>query len=406
MTASETPSGDTSVSYTGLLSDPRLLSLTLISAVGTFGGSAVSPALPTIATALGVSDANIGLVMTAYTLPQILVIMLVGMLADTYGRRVVLLPALFVFGAAGTAIALVDSFSAILGLRIIQGMVAGGIIPITITVIGDVYTGAVGSAAQGIRLSGNALSSILVPAVAGLLAGIAWYVPFYLFLLAFVGGILGYLYLPETGQRQISGDVLGEIREYAHALRIEITDRNLGVIFAGGFFQGFAWYALLTFVPLFAVRTLDATTFTAGLALSMRGIARIVIAPVTGTVLTAVSRKWALIGSLVVSAAGTALIPLSSTVIWLGLLVGVFGLGDALFTPVHRDTLTQLASEERRAGVVDGMIVFRQIGTTASPVVFGAVLAAVGFDALFVLAGAVFAVYAVVVMAFFATDGR
>lgn len=406
MKASGTSSGDVSVSYTGLLSDPRLLSLTLISAVGTFGGNVVSPALPTIATALGVSDANIGLVMTAYTLPQILVIMVVGMLADTYGRRIVLLPALFVFGAAGTAIALVDSFSAILGLRILQGMVAGGIIPITITVIGDVYEGAVGSAAQGIRLSGNALSSILVPAVAGLLAGIAWYVPFYLFVLAFVGSIVGYRYLPETGQRQISGDVLGDLRKYAHTLRIEITDRNLGVIFAGGFFQGFAWYALLTFIPLFAVRTLDATTFAAGVALSMRGIARIVIAPVTGAVLTAVSRKQALIGSLAVSAAGTALIPLSSTVIWLGLLVGVFGLGDALFTPVHRDTLTQLASEERRAGVVNGMIVFRHIGTTASPVAFGAVLAAFGFDALFVLAGAVFAVYAVVVIAFFAMDAR
>lgn len=403
MASADAPAEE-SVSYSGLLSDGRLLSLTLISAVGTFGGVAVSPALPSLATALGISDASVGLVMTAYTLPQVVFIMLLGMLADTYGRRVVLLPALVVFGVAGAAITLADSLQAILALRVVQGLVAGGVIPITITVIGDLYSGAVGSAAQGVRLSGNALASIVVPAVAGFLAGVAWYLPFYLFTIALVAAAVGYRYLPESGERRGEGDLLAELRGYALALRVELTDRDLAVILFGGFFQGLAWFGLLTFVPLFAVRGLGASAFVAGAVLSMRGVARVVIAPVTGSLLESVSRRWALVGSLLVSAAGTALIPVASSVGWAALFVGVFGLGDALFTPVHRDTLTQLASESRRAGVVNGMIVLRQVGTTISPIAFGAVLAVAGFDVLFAAVAAVFVAYAALVLVAFAAE--
>lgn len=389
------------VPYTGLLSDPRLISLTVISSVGTFGGSLVSPALPSLAAALDVSDAAVGLVMTAFTLPQIALILIVGMLADTYGRRVVLLPSLFLFGVTGTAIAFVDTFVPVLWLRVAQGVVAGGIIPLTITVIGDLWEGTTGSAAQGIRLSANGLTSIVVPALAGLLAGVAWYYPFYLFAVAIPAALLGYRYLPETGQPAAPAAIGTMVGEYARALRVEVQDRNLAMVILGGLFQGFAWYAILTFVPLFAVRSLGASAFAAGLALSMRGVARIVLSPFAGLVLAVRSRKWALVGSLVISAVGTAAMAASPSVLWLWLLVGIYGIGDALFTPIHRDALTDLASADRRAGVVNGMVVLRQLGATAAPVAFGLVLAAAGFEALFIAAGGVFAVYAALVVVFF-----
>lgn len=388
------------VSYTGLLSDPRLLSLTVISSVGTFGGSVVSPALPSLADAFGISDAAVGLVMTAFTLPQIALILVVGLLADTYGRRAVLLPSLLLFGVTGTAIAFVDGFASILWLRVVQGMVAGGIIPLTITVVGDLWEGSTGSAAQGIRLSANGLTSIVIPAVAGLLAGLAWYFPFFLFALAFPAAALGYRYLPETGRRSSPADMATEIRGYARALRVEVTDRDLGIVILGGLFQGLGWFAILTFVPLFAVRGLGASAFAGGLALSMRGVARIVIAPFAGLALTVTSRRTALFASLVVSAVGTAALAVSPTVVWLWLLVGIYGVGDALFTPIHRDALTNLASPDRRAGVVNGMIVLRQVGATVAPVAFGLVLATAGFGAVFVVAGGVFAVYAVIILVY------
>ena len=167
-----------------------------------------------------------------------------------------------------------------------------------------------------------------------------------------------------------------------------MTDPGLGLLVAGGLFEGAAWFAILTFVPLFAVRALEATAFAAGLAISMRGVARIVVAPFAGQVLTVISRKLATIGSLVVAGVGTVAVAASPAVPWLWLFVGVFGLGDALFTPIHRDAPTDLASSERRAGVVNGVIVLRAVGATVSPVAFGLLRTTTGFEAVFLVAGA------------------
>lgn len=382
--------------------DRRLLAITTMSVAGTFGPNVVSPALPALATAFSVSDATVALAMTVYTLPQIALILLLGMAADTYGRRRVILPALVVFGGAGVAISVAGSFTQVLGLRVLQGMVAGGVIPLAITVVGDLYSGARGSSAQGIRLAGNSLSSIVVPATAGLLAGYDWRWAFALFLFAFPAAALGYRYLPETGGRR--GDGLGvraELSGYLTALRGELRNPSLAVLLLGGFVQGLAWYALLTFLPLFVVRGLGATAFAAGAALAMRGASRILIGPFTGRVLGVVSRRTALAVSISVSAAGIALIPLAPSAVWAGAAVALFGLGDAFFTPIHRDSTTQLPSAESRAGVVTGMVVLFQVGTTISPVLFGAVLAAAGFGPVFWLAAAAFLGYGVVVAVVF-----
>lgn len=394
-----------SVSYPALLTDPRLLTVTLVSFVATFGSYAASPALPSIVTGVGVSEADVGLVMAAYTLPAIFLLPIAGVLTDMYGRRSVLLPSLVLFGIAGVAIAFVDSFVAILTLRVVQGIGGAAIIPVAITVVGDLYTEATGSAAQGIRLSANGISSIALPAVAGFLAGIAWYHPFLLYALAFPAAVLTYVYVPETLESAAPTSLNSEIREYAGAIRVEIADTDMAILLVGGFFQGFSYYALLTFVPLFAVDSLGATVFLAGAVLSARGIARIVLSPATGVVLQYVSRKVALVGSLAITAAGIALIGLTSSVIWLALLIGIFGIGDALFTPVHRDAIADLASEERRGGVVSGMLILRQLGTTLSPPLFGLVLVFAGFGTLFGLAALVYAIYAVIVLVLFSPDG-
>jgi MFS family permease len=401
VTASERHRSGDVFTYRGLLADPRLLSLTAISAVGTFGSSVVSPALPSLADAFGVSDASVGLAMTAFTVPQIGLILFLGLLADMYGRRVVLLPSLVLFGVTGLAITLADGFSAVVWLRVLQGAVAGGIVPLTITVVGDSWEGAVGAAAQGIRLSANGLASIVVPAVAGLLAGLSWHYPFYLFAMAFPAALLGYRYLPESGRAEAPTAPLAEVKGYVRALRVELTDRDLAIMLLGGLFQGLGWFAVLTFVPLFAVRSLGATAFAAGLALSMRGFVRILLAPFAGLALTVTSRRLALVSALAISAVGAAAIAASPSVWWLWVLVGVYGVGDALFTPIHRDAVTDLASAERRAGVVNGMVVFRQLGASVAPVAFGAVLAVAGFKPVFVLAAGIFAAYAAVVFLFF-----
>ena len=86
------------------------------------GTSSITPAFPEIRDALGISSGQVGLLITVFTLPGILLTPVAGVLSDRYGRRKVLVPSLFLFGIASVACALATDFGLLLVLRTLQGV--------------------------------------------------------------------------------------------------------------------------------------------------------------------------------------------------------------------------------------------------------------------------------------------
>lgn len=386
-----------SVANLHLLTDPKMLIVALVSFIGVFGNNAVAPVLPVLANEFGVSDARIGLIISLLTLPSLVFAPLSGILADMYGRRRVIVLALSIFGLAGGAIAFVTDFKMVLSLRLVQGIGFAALMALTITLLGDYYTGPEGSAAQGFRGSANGIGNIVVPALVGFLAEFAWQYPFLLFGLAVPIAVLVYYYLPETVD-QSSDDTLSteDLSEYIQDLRAEITDPNLSVLMFGGVPRFLVMYAILTFVPLYAVRVLGATPFEAGVVLGMRGFARVIIPPLSGSLLAVLSRKQSLILGLGVSTVATVMIPLVHSVVLVALAVGIYGIGDGIFSPVLKDTVTHIPADEHRAGVVSSMQIVKDLSKTTSPVLFGLLLTVSSFQTLFFVAAIVFIAYIVV----------
>jgi MFS family permease len=101
------------------------------------GTSSITPAFPTIVRELGVSSGQVGLLITVFTLPGILMTPLLGVLSDRYGRKKILVPALLLFGIAGGACAFARDFKRQGGLRpdrrypadVYRAFRAAGIIP-------------------------------------------------------------------------------------------------------------------------------------------------------------------------------------------------------------------------------------------------------------------------------------
>lgn len=392
----QTPSG--SVSYTALVTDPRLLAVVLLSVSGTLGNNVAAPALPALGGALGVPDARLGLVITAYTLPAMFAVPVAGVLADLYGRRTVVVPALVAFGVFGSAVSLAGSFELVLLLRGLQGMAFAGVMPLSVTILGDLYDGVEGSAAQGVRVSVNGASGIVVPALAGALSALAWNYPFLIYAAVLPAALVVYVALPETaGDVESTAGLVDQLRTYAASIRREVRRRRTATLLAGGGVRDFTRYAIITFVPIFAVRTLDASFAQAGALLSLRAVGSILIAPLSGTLVGAISRRWALVGSLLIGAASTAVVPFAPDVILLGAVILVYSVGDAVFSPVIKDAVTGAAPAASRAGVISGMNVLKYAAQTTSPVFFGLVLAAAGFEPLFLLGAAFLAAYALVV---------
>ncbi len=385
-------------SYSKILSDPAFLAIALISFIGTMGTNVLSPALPGIAEGLAVSDARVGLVLTTFKLSAMLMIPITSVLADLYGRRPVVIPSLVVFGAGGFAMGTIDSFAALLVLCGVLGVGFAGFMPLSIALIGDLYTGATGSASQGIRVGINGVGSVVFPALTGLLAGIAWTRPFVLFLAVFPIVIVAHLYIPENAREPETGrGIRRTLRSYWTAIRSEITQVDMGVLIGGGFLRDFVRLGVLTFVPLFAVRTLDASLFYAGAVLSIRGVVSIVVSPTVGVFVGWFSRKRVLVASFGIAAIGVAAIPFMPSVAWLGVAFGVYSVGDSCSSPVVKDSVTDTASETHRAGIVGALTVLKSGGQALAPVTFGAILALSTFDAVFLLAAAVAAAYGVIV---------
>lgn len=392
------------MSYGRLYTDPRALTLTYISFIGTFGVYAVSPVLPSIVDATGVSNVQVGLVMTAGSLPAIFLLPFSAVVADLYGRRILMIPSLLLFCGAGVAIAFVDSFEAILALRLLQGVGGASIMAIVVTMIGDLYSGPAGVAVQGLRNAANGLSSLVIPIVAAFLAGMAWNYPFFLFLLGLPAVISMYYIVPETAPPDPSLEIVPALQDYVRTIKTELGNHAVANMLLGGFIQGFSYLAIITFVPLFSVDKLATSVFLAGAVLSVRGVTRILISPTTGYLLTRYPRTHVLASSLVITAIGTGLVGFSPTFLALTGFLLLFGIGDAIFTPVHRATVTEMADDDSRAGVVSVMLIYRYVGVTISPVFFGIVLSLLGFTWLFLIAGAFYFAYGVVVLWFFRPD--
>src|SRR5690242_15186592 len=128
----------------------------------------VGTALPSIVGKLG----GINLyswVFSAYLLTSTTTVPVYGKLADLFGRKPVFLfgSGLFLLGsfAAGASQTMVQ----LIIFRAIQGLGAGAVLPIVLTIIGDIFSLEERARVQGLFSAVWGLSSIIGPAVGGLI---------------------------------------------------------------------------------------------------------------------------------------------------------------------------------------------------------------------------------------------
>ncbi len=115
------------------------LALVLVTALASFESTVVSTAMPTIIGDLG------GLplyawVFSIYLLTSTVAMPVYGRLADIHGRRRLILVAIGVFLTGAIVCAFARSMPQLIAARAIQGLGAAGLVPIALTVSGDLYS--------------------------------------------------------------------------------------------------------------------------------------------------------------------------------------------------------------------------------------------------------------------------
>ena len=171
----------------------------------------VSTAMPQIAGQLG--DLHLySWVFSSFLLTQTATTVVFGKLADLYGRKPVLLVGIAIFLVGTVLCGLAWSMPSLIVFRLLQGIGAGAIQPVCLTVVGDLYSVQERGKIQGYLASVWGISSVLGPLAGGLIIQhLSWSWIFWINLpigLAAAAGFVAYLHENLARERQ-SVDIVG-----------------------------------------------------------------------------------------------------------------------------------------------------------------------------------------------------
>jgi len=131
--------------------------------------TAVGTAMPSITRALG-GLALYSWVFAAYQIAFVVATPIFGRLADLYGRRGVYLIGILGFVGASVLCGLAQRMDQLVLFRLLQGIGGGAVLPIALTIIGDLYPVEERLKIQGIFSGVWGLAAIVGPLLGGLLA--------------------------------------------------------------------------------------------------------------------------------------------------------------------------------------------------------------------------------------------
>jgi EmrB/QacA subfamily drug resistance transporter len=148
---------------------PVLIALMLSVALVALDATIIATAVPSIVHQLGGFSAFPWL-FSIYLLTQAVTVPLYGKFADLRGRRPVLLFGIGVFLLGSVLCGVAWSMPTLIAFRGLQGIGAGAVLPMTVTIVGDQYSVAERAKVQGYIASVWAVASVVGPTLGGLFA--------------------------------------------------------------------------------------------------------------------------------------------------------------------------------------------------------------------------------------------
>jgi MFS family permease len=365
---------------------PPMALIFAVTVTGILANTLILAPLPDILDDFEKGAGQAGILVASGTLPGVLMAPVIGILADRWGRRAVLVPCLAVFGIAGTAAAFAPSFEALLLLRLAQGFGAAGLINLAVVLIGDFWTGIERARIVGYNAAVLTVSLVIFPSVGGVLAQLGgWRWAFAPFPLALVTAVLIAVRLPGGGgDRSVSvGDQVGS------ALRVV---RQPVILASIGF--GFVLFVLifglfLTTMPIHLEEKFGLGPAARGLVVSVPALGSTVAALSIGSLRARFGGRRLVIVATMLFTIAFAVIGLAP---WLAILLGgaiLYGFGEGGSIPTVQDFVTGGAPDESRGAVVAFFVSAVRAGQTVGPLIAGVTIAAVGTGETFLLGAAV-----------------
>ena len=402
--------------------------LLLVLLLASLDQTIVATALPTIVGDLGgVSD--LSWVVTAYLLSSTVVGPVYGKLGDQYGRKVVLQSAIVIFLVGSALAGISQNMTELIVFRGIQGLGAGGLIVVTIAVIGDIFPPRERGRYQGYFGGVFGISTVAGPLLGGFFVdNLSWLwifyvnVPIGLIALAVIatafqprtdhvkhtidylgaallaGGLSAIVLYTSLGGTTYSwaspwmlalivggvvllvAFVLAEARGAEPILPLELfRNRVFSVTSAVGFIVGLALFGAVTYLPLYLQDVRGHSPTTSGLLILPLMVGLLITSIGSGQLISRFGRyKPFPVAGTAIMVVGLFLLSrlhVNTSTVITGAYMLVLGLGLGLVIQVLV-LAAQNAVDYKYLGVASsGSTLFRQIGGSIGVALFGAIFA-------------------------------
>ena len=313
-----------------------LFLLCLQGALISFNISSIAGIIPAMSRAFGIPDFTMGSIIVAYMIPYGVAALLYGPLSRVVNTKKVALYCLFIFSLSSFVSGIVDSFNLLIFSRVIAGIAASAIIPLSLALIGCIMPYEKRGKAVGIFFSVTFASSVSGVFLSGL---VDWR---WMFLIPALGGVIIFvvaLALFPSVEREQKGFKV-------NYLRVLFRDEGRGV-FAYIFLVAFIYSGIYSWLGVFFAHKFGMSQWWISLSLTSVGLGGI-LGELAGGIFA--DRK----GRIMAAACGVFLlfittvgIAYTSSFLVLGLLLFLHGLAWTINHSALSTILTDFPSHSR-----------------------------------------------------------
>jgi len=381
----------------------------------------VSTAMPTVVGELG-GIQSYAWVFTAYMLSATITVPIYGKLSDLYGRKPILLFGTGLFLAGSIASGFSTSMNMLIAFRTLQGLGAGAIQPISLTIIGDIYSLEERVKVQGAFSAVWGVAGLVGPLTGGVLVKyLSWH---WVFFINVPVGVTTSLLLMTFFHEQVKRrpqqlDYAGAALLCAGVVALLFGVQNLGqnlwalptaavLLFAfvlverkapeplipmsifkqpaiaissvaGALFSA-AMFGATTYVPLYVQGVLGGSPTLAGGMITPMIVAWPVASVLAGRLLLKTGFRPLIVGGLGLTVVGTGLLPLllrpDSPLLLIQLSMGLFGVGLGFASTAMLIAVQTGVGWELRGVATASNLFFRTIGGVLGVGLMGGVMVA------------------------------
>ncbi|MBE9204850.1 MFS transporter [Synechocystis salina LEGE 06099] len=320
-------------------------------------GYMIAPLIPRLAEIFNVSAREMGFIVPAYMLAYALAALFYGILSDRFGRWPVIQISIVVFIACTALTATAQTAAQMTFWRLLTGLGASGVIPLTFALIGDMFPynqrggklGLVFAMMEGGMAAGSAGGAILEPFIGWqlLFIGTATAAVIVLWRLRRYGALFD---APKVTKIPPVATVFAGYRAVLSNFR---GVRTYGYVLWNGIYHS----GVYTWLGFYLSQRYEMNTFSIGLNILGYGIPGLIFSPLIGKAVDRWGRRWLIPPGLAMAAiAGLTMVPfIPPLAVTMAILV--MSLGYDLTQPLFVGIVTDLADEDT-LGQTMGLKVF------------------------------------------------